>query len=153
GRQGHWPAPAHDVVSAMDFIAREMPGVPTGIVGHSAGGHLGLWAAAHRADDIKLFVGLAPITDLAAMAGSGSVGSWDAQSLLDSGAPPAVDPIDERTLLVHGEKDEIVPVSHSTRLSTGSRIEVVTGMGHFPMLDPKREHWPLVVAELGKALV
>ena len=54
---------------------------------------------------------------------------------------------------MHGEEDEIVPVSHSTRLSTGSRIEVVPGMGHFPMLDPKREHWPLVVAELGKALV
>ena len=71
GRQGHWPAPAHDVVSAIDFIAREMPGIPTGIVGHSAGGHLGLWAAGRRADDIRLFVGLAPITDLAAMAGAG----------------------------------------------------------------------------------
>ena len=85
GQQGHWPAPAHDVMSAIDFIAREMPGMPTGIVGHSAGGHLGLWAAARRADDIRLFVGLAPITDLAAMAGAGAVGSREAQGLLDSG--------------------------------------------------------------------
>jgi len=153
GQQGHWPAPAHDVVSAIDFVAREMPGIPTAIVGHSAGGHLGLWAAGRRADDIRLFVGLAPITDLAAMAGAGAVGSREAQGLLDAGAPSTVDPIEGRTLLVHGEEDEIVPVSHSTRLSTVSRIEVVPGMGHFPMLDPKREHWPLVVVELGKALV
>ncbi|MGH8948755.1 MAG: type II 3-dehydroquinate dehydratase, partial [Acidimicrobiia bacterium] len=42
GEEGGWPGSAHDVVSAFDFIVREMPGVPVGIVGHSAGGHLGL---------------------------------------------------------------------------------------------------------------
>jgi pimeloyl-ACP methyl ester carboxylesterase len=47
--------------------------------------------------------------------------------------------------------DEIVPTSHSTRLSTGARVEVIPNMGHFPILDPQREHWPLVVAELGKS--
>jgi len=153
GAHGGWPGSAHDVVSALDFIIREMPGMPVGIVGHSAGGHLGLWAASRREDAIGLTVGLAPITDLVAMAGSGAVGSREAKRLLDSGAPPTVEPIAGRTLLVHGEDDEIVPVSHTTNLSTGSRIEVLAGMGHFHMLDPNREHWPLVVAGLGKALV
>jgi 3-dehydroquinate dehydratase II len=153
GSGGGWPGPAHDVVSAVDFIVREMPGMPVGIVGHSAGGHLGLWAALRREDAIALTVGLAPITDLVAMAGSGNVGSRDAKRLLGSGAPPSMEPIAGKTLLVHGEDDEIVPVSHTTRLSTGSRIELVPGMRHFHMLDPNREHWPLVVAELGKALV
>ena len=60
GQTECWPGPAHDVVSAIDYIAREMPDMAIGIVGHSAGGHLGLWAAAHRADDVGLFVGLAP---------------------------------------------------------------------------------------------
>ena len=153
GQDGGWPGSAHDVVSAVDFIIREMPVMPVGIVGHSAGGHLGLWAASRREAALGLMVGLAPITDLIAMAGAGAVGSREAQRLLDSGAPPTVEPITGKTLLVHGADDEIVPVSQATRLSTGSRIEVVPGMGHFPMLDPKREHWPLVVAGLGKALV
>ena len=153
GADGGWPGSAHDVVSAVDFIVREMPGKPVGIVGHSAGGHLGLWAASRREDAIELTVGLAPITDLVAMAGSETVGSSEAKRLLDSGAPPTVQPIESKTLLVHGEDDEIVPVSHTTRLSTGSRIEVLAGMDHFHMLNPNREHWPLVVAGLGKALV
>ncbi len=150
GREG-WPGSGQDVVTAIDFIVREMPGMPVVIVGHSAGGHLSLWAAARRPDEIGLLVGLAPITDLAALAGAGAVGSRDAKRLLESGAPATVDAIAGKTILVHGEEDEIVPVSHSTRLSTGSRVEVVPGMDHFPMLDPKREHWPLVVAELGKS--
>ena len=153
GTEGGWPGSAHDVVAASDFIVREMPGVPVGIVGHSAGGHLGLWAASRREDAIALTVGLAPITDLVAMAGSGAVGSREAKRLLDSGAPPTLEPIAGKTLLVHGEDDEIVPVSHTTRLSTGSPIEVAPGLGHFHMLDPNRGHWPLVVAGLGKALV
>jgi len=152
GREGGWPGSAHDVVSAIDFIIREMPGPPVAIIGHSAGGHLGLWASVRRENLIRLVVGLAPITDLAALARSGSVGSGDAQRLLDSGAPATVDSVAGKTILVHGEDDEIVPVSHSTHLSTGTPVEVVPGMGHFPMLDPKREHWPRVVAELGKAL-
>ena len=153
GPDGGWPGSGHDVVSAVDFIVREMPGMRIAIVGHSAGAHLGLWAASRREDAIALTVGLAPITDLVAMAGSGAVGSREAKRLLDAGAPPTVEPIAGKTLLVHGEDDEIVPVSHTNRLSTGSPIEVVAGMGHFHMLDPDREHWPLVVAGLGKALV
>ena len=152
GSEGGWPGSGHDVVSAIDFIVREMPGVPLALIGHSAGGHLSLWASVRREDLIRLVVGLAPITDLAGLARSGSVGSREAQHLLDSGAPATLDPVAGKTLLVHGVDDEIVPVSHSTNLSTGSRVEVVPGMGHFPMLDPKREHWPPIVAELGKAL-
>jgi pimeloyl-ACP methyl ester carboxylesterase len=55
-----------------------------------------------------------------------------------------------KTLLVHGEDDEVVPTSHSSRLSPEARVELIPNMGHFPILDPEREHWPLVVAELGK---
>ena len=74
----------------------------------------------------------------------------EARSLLDAGAPASVPALPERTLLVHGEDDDLVPATHSTRLSTEATVEIVPGMGHFPMLDPGREHWPLVVAELGK---
>jgi len=150
---GGWPGSAHDVLTAVDFIRlrEDMTELPISLVGHSAGGHLGLWAGARRSGDLSLIVGLAPVTDLAAMATSGAVGAGDAQALLDSGAPPTVDAVPGKTLLVHGERDEIVPVEHSTRLATTAVVEVIPDMGHFPPLDPKREHWPPVVSELGKA--
>ncbi len=153
GNGGGWPGSAQDVLTALDYIRlREgVSDLPLSIVGHSAGAHLGLWAGARRAADVSLIVGLAPVTDLAAMASSGAVGAHDAQTLLDSGAPPAVDAVPGKTLLIHGESDEIVPMGHSTRLATMATIEVIPDMGHFPPLDPKREHWPLVVSELGKA--
>jgi 3-dehydroquinate dehydratase/alpha-beta hydrolase superfamily lysophospholipase len=146
-----WPGCAHDVLTAIDHVRRsEGAGLPLAVIGHSAGGHLALWAAARRQGAIDLLIGLAPITDLAEMAGSETAGSAEARSLLDAGAPASVPALPERTLLVHGEDDDLVPATHSTRLSTEATVEIVPGMGHFPMLDPGREHWPLVVAELGK---
>ena len=153
GAGGRWPASAHDVLTAIDFIngSARWSRLPTVLIGHSAGGHLGLWAGARRAERLAQVVGLAPVTDLDAMAVS-DVGGEDARALLDAGAPPALDVIPGKTLLVHGERDEIVPASHSTRLSSGATVEVIPGMGHFPLLDPGREHWPVVVAALGKAV-
>jgi pimeloyl-ACP methyl ester carboxylesterase len=124
--------------------------LPLNVIGHSAGGHLALWAGARREDIIDLVVGLAPVTDLMAMAGSGSVGALDARALLEAGAPGSVGAVEGKTLLVHGQDDEVIPVSHSTRLSTEARVAIIAGMGHFPILDPAREHWPAVLAELGK---
>jgi acetyl esterase/lipase len=152
GSDGRWPAGAHDVLTAIDHVRRTKgSGLPLTVIGHSAGGHLALWAGARRAAGIDLIVGLAPITDLSTMAESDAVGAPDARGLLEAGAPPSVGAVPEKTLLIHGVDDEIVPTSHSTRLSTGARVEVIPNMGHFPILDPQREHWPLVVAELGKS--
>jgi 3-dehydroquinate dehydratase-2 len=151
---GGWPGSAHDVLTAFDFIARleGSSALPMTVIGHSAGGYLGLWAGARRAEKVVLVVGLAPVTDLTAMASSDAIGADEARSLLDSGAPPRSDPVPGRTLLVHGEEDEIVPVTHTTRLATEAAVEVIPDMGHFPLLDPKREHWPLIVSELGRAV-
>jgi 3-dehydroquinate dehydratase-2 len=147
---GRWPGCAHDVLSVIDHVRRtEGPELPLFVLGHSAGGHLALWAASKRQDDIDLLVGLSAITDLRAMSDSGAAGSVEARRLLEAGAPAAVGAVAQKTLLVHGEDDEIVPTSQSTRLSTEARVELIPGMGHFPILDPEREHWPLVLAELG----
>jgi 3-dehydroquinate dehydratase type II len=151
GRAGRWPGSAHDVLSAIDHVRRsEGPELPLFVVGHSAGGHLALWAGVRRQRVVDLVVGLAAITDLQEMAGSGHTGADDANELLGAGAPTMVGAVPGKTLLVHGGDDEIVPTSQSTRLSTEARVEVIPGLGHFPMLDPKRQHWQLVVAELGK---
>lgn len=154
GDGGGWPGSAHDALTAFDFVTRfgKVPEVPNAIIGHSAGAHIGLWAGGRRAGSLALVVGLAPITDLTAMASSGGTGADDARALLDSGAPPTSDPIPGKTLLVHGRDDEIVPVSQTTSLSGENAVEIIPDMGHFPMLDPGREHWPVVLAELGKAV-
>jgi 3-dehydroquinate dehydratase-2 len=151
-RRGHgrWPGCAHDVLGVIDHVLRtEGPGLPLFVIGHSAGGYLALWAGSRRPDDIDLVVGLSPITELTAMSNTGGIGSIEARGLLDAGAPSAVGAVADKTLLVHGEDDEIVPTSQSTRLSTEARVELIVEMGHFPILDPERRHWPLVVAELG----
>jgi 3-dehydroquinate dehydratase-2 len=151
GREGRWPGCAHDVLSAIDHVRRsEGTDLPLTVIGHSAGGHLALWGGTRRPDAIDLIVGLAAITDLEEMARSGPVGGDDARRLLECGAPATVGAVNGKTLLVHGDDDGVIPTSQSTRLSTEARVEVIPEMGHFPMLDPDREHWPLVVAELGK---
>jgi pimeloyl-ACP methyl ester carboxylesterase len=97
-------------------------------------------------------VGLAPVTDLGAMAGSDGVGSRPAAELLQAGAPPDVDVVPGKSLLVHGADDEVVPVSHSTRLGDGADVVLVEDLGHFEMLDPLRAHWPRVMESLSAAL-
>lgn len=154
GDGGGWPGSPQDVVTAFDFIARSrnIPALAMSMIGHSAGAHLGLWAGARRAESLALVVGLASITDLTSMASSGAVGADDARALLDSGAPQRSEPVPGKTFLVHGDHDEIVPVSHTTRLAAEAAVEIVPDMGHLPLLDPAREHWPAVLAELGKAV-
>ncbi len=153
GNGGGWPASGQDVRLALDHV-HQMPqanGLRPSIMGHSAGGYLALWASNRASGSpIGLTVGLAPVTDLSALAGAGGPGSGEAKSLLAAGAPPALD-APSPTLLVHGGEDELVPVLHSTRLADTTRVEVFPGLRHFDMLDPKKAHWSTVFAVLGDA--
>jgi acetyl esterase/lipase len=71
---GGWPGSNEDVLAALNFVPKltEMHGFPLDhtsvtLIGHSAGGTMVLWVAAH-ADKVlpELVVAVAPITDLAA---------------------------------------------------------------------------------------
>jgi 3-dehydroquinate dehydratase type II len=152
GDGGGWPGSAHDVLGSLLFIPQvaELSGIPYAVVGHSAGGHLALWAA-NRTIGPRLVVGLAAVTDLEALAAAGAGGSAQARTLLGDGAPGQVPALPERTLLVHGHDDDHVPVAHSTRLAGSAKVEVFEGMGHFELLDPVRGHWPLVVSTISTA--
>jgi 3-dehydroquinate dehydratase type II len=153
GNGGGWPASGQDVRLALDHV-RQMPetqGVIPSIIGHSAGGHLALWAATRApAATVELTVGLAPITDLSALAGAHGPGSGEAQRLLSSGAPPTLE-APPHTLLVHGEDDDVVPVVHSSRLAETARVELFPALDHFDLLDPTKKHWSTVFAALGNA--
>jgi 3-dehydroquinate dehydratase type II len=150
-----WPGSGHDVLSALRFASLH-PGLADlacVVVGHSAGGLLGLWASGHHRDRrLRLMVGLGAVTDLAALAAAGAGGSSQARLLLDDGAPGQVGAIPGRTLMIHGSEDDTVPPLHSTRLQDEAVIEIVDGLGHFEVLDPLRAHWPLVVGAIERAM-
>jgi dipeptidyl aminopeptidase/acylaminoacyl peptidase len=148
---GGWPATGDDVLAALDFI----PGLGIGpgrtvVIGHSAGGYLGMWATEASTTKIDRVVALAPVVDLEIHARSGMFGAVEAQLLLDDGAPAQVDPGDTPTFLVHGENDRHVPIEPSMGLAARAGLDLITTeTGHFELLDPSRESWSPVLEVLG----
>jgi pimeloyl-ACP methyl ester carboxylesterase len=144
------------------------------LAGHSAGGHLALWAAArHRLGPGPAWrlaaaprwagvVALAPVSDLAACHRAGL--SNDAAGELLGGGPgeqpgryAATDPASLIPLglpvqIVHGTGDGNVPCAMSRRFAARARAagdEVVltelAGCGHFDVIDPLSPAWPAVL--------
>ena len=154
GNGGGWPGSAHDVLMALDFVPQlrlEVERIV--VVGHSAGGHLALWAVGRSNTEISQVVAMAPITDLGRHDESGLYGAAEARFLLGSGAPPVSDPGDIKTLLVHGEDDRHVPLEHSSELSVRRGFDLVTSPGgHFDLLDPERDHWSRVVEAIDRSI-
>ncbi|MGA7228638.1 MAG: type II 3-dehydroquinate dehydratase [Acidimicrobiia bacterium] len=149
GTGGGWPGSAHDVETAIGHLTRELPALGhLNLLGHSAGGYLAQWAGGRRPLSVRTsVVGLAAVTDLSLLAANEGPGSREAQTLLDSGAPPRISPRGD-TILIHGEADELVPVAQATRMEDAVDVEVVSGLGHFDLLDPARAHWEGVVSRL-----
>lgn len=164
-----------DVATAVDTVAGWLrdryPAGPVVIVGHSAGGHLALWAAArHRLPpdavgaDPRLrptaVVSQAGVTDLdlahrlglgnSAVAGLLGVAT-DADldvDLLTRTSPIALVPIDTPTLLVTGDRDDRVPATMSERYQQRAdaagdpaTLVIVPGDDHFAHLDPESRAW------------
>jgi len=162
---GGWPATFEDVAAGIDHLAT-LPGLDLGTVaavGHSAGGHLALWAASRERARV-------PVTHVAAQAAVGDLCeaarlglSRDAAAKLLGGRPErrperyaAVSPIERLPLgvpqlLVHGEEDGIVPLSmslhyHDAALAAGDPVELVIlpATGHFEHVDPRSDAWEVV---------
>ncbi len=128
------------------------------VLGHSAGGHLALWAAAAGVcPQLAGTLALAPAADLL-LAHELGLGSGAVQRFL--GADPVSRPdIDPRqmpgptaaTTVVHGTDDTTVPlVVSESYVAAHPRVRLVTlaGAGHFALIDPLAPAWPTVVAEL-----
>ena len=142
-----------DVRAALVVAAAVATG-PVVVAGHSAGGHLALWAAA-AAPALGLVgtVALAPVADLStadrASLGDGAVrdflgGSPDGRPDLD---PVRLDTPDTPVWIVHGEWDAIVPVAQAHRYRQThprTEIDVVPEAGHFSMIDPLGPAWTTV---------
>lgn len=163
---GGWPATGEEVAAALGAVrGQEADGLPVVLVGHSAGGHLAVWAL-HRpeAEGVAGAVSLAGCLDLRLVHELG----LDGGAALDLLAgPPETDPAawagaDPARLgrtaypvvVVHGDQDEMVPleVARSWWERAGTpvrdRLVVLPGVTHFPLIDAEGPHLGLLLTQI-----
>ena len=175
-RDGGWPGTFRDVAAAIDHLA-EVDDPPLDrsrvlAVGHSAGGHLALWAASRPGQPaeapgagpsvaVGAVAALAPITDLLDCVVD-DLGEGACRDLMgvrpreDLGRYLLASPIERLpsgvpTLLAHGARDRVVPVRQSRRYlaratQAGERPDllVVENAGHFDPVFAGRPAWQRV---------
>jgi acetyl esterase/lipase len=137
----------------------------TVLAGHSAGGHLALWAGATGAGAPLVprgVIGLAAITDLAAYYTAGGGGCEQSVPQLLGGTPaeqperygqasPVALPSPVPVVLLQGTADPIVPPSQAAALTT-AEVRPVAGAEHFDMIHPGTAVFPLLLQELRRLL-
>jgi len=127
------------------------------VLGHSAGGHLALWAAVACAPLLIGALALAPAADLQ-YGYDNAIGDGAVRAFL--GSPPDqhrdFDPCrmacpSIATTIIHGKQDAIAPLAMSenylSRHQT-TRVVRLDNCGHFAVIDPLSDAWPSVIAEL-----
>ncbi|MFF9806435.1 alpha/beta hydrolase [Streptomyces coeruleorubidus] len=182
---GRWPDTFDDVAAALDALpalVREL--LPqadprrTVLTGHSAGGHLALWAAARhvlpagspwRAGSpaaLRGVVALAPIADLAVADKLDVCGGAVRQLLGEEehfaerqpyADPALLLPTGIATTLVQGRADLVVPQvvaeSYADAAAKAGEMVGVTlleDVGHFPLIDPAADACAVVVEEIAQ---
>ena len=174
---GGWPGTGADVLAGIGHLAALARTAPldlsrVALVGHSAGGHLVLWAAAALPDDAPVrptaVVGLAAITDPVAYA-RGTNSCETATPRFLGGLPEEVPaayrdatpaaPGPWSTVLLHGGADAIVaPVQArsfaATAARAGATVEVLElpGFGHFDLIHPGTDAFPVLTGTLRRLL-
>ena len=153
---GGWPMTFDDVRAGIDAVTTlaALPVDRVVTIGHSAGGHLALWAAAahgavtdvglarrrHRPPGTCARLGLS--SDANRCASSAAAPSRCPERYAEA-SPMALLPIGVPMLLVHGDRDENVPVDLSIAFAEAARasgddVELVVrpGIDHFEVIDP-----------------
>lgn len=128
------------------------------LIGHSAGGHLALWAAAECATPaLQGVVALAPIADLR-LAHALRLGNDATRDFLgaDPADRPDLDPPQLRApvvavTIVRGDADAVVPPAVTASYCEAfpnTRLVQLHASGHFALIDPLSSAWPSVLQEL-----
>jgi acetyl esterase/lipase len=166
-----WTATFDDIALVSDqvaaLVAEHADVTRITWAGHSAGGHLALWAAARPFMAVSSgWRGACTADQVVSLAGCNSLrlcadwnlGDGAAQNLL-GGSPDSVPDryatADPATLtppsipvtLVHGTADDRVPVGMSRRFPIGRLVEIPDA-GHFDLIDPHSPAWPHVLSAL-----
>jgi acetyl esterase/lipase len=171
-----WTGPFNDIAAALDQVcdiaARHGADISQVTwAGHSAGGHLVLWAAARpglpAGSPWRGSSDRRPAAHVVSLAGCSSLrlcAEWNlgagAVRILMGGGP---DDVPERyavadpaalpappvpVTLVHGADDETVPLAMSQAFTAGRLVEIPRA-GHFDLIDPQSPAWPRVLSVLG----
>lgn len=172
---GGWPGTFQDVAHGVAYVRRLADDFPldpgrTVLMGHSAGGHLALWAAAAASlppdhvlrgppsPDLRAVIALAAVPDLR-QAWTLGLGQGVVEDLLGgrpdqvperyaAASPGEMLPIGVCQRLIHGTNDEVVPLELSQRHATAARSagdEIselwLEGAGHFEPISPWTAAW------------
>jgi acetyl esterase/lipase len=176
GGGGGWPETFLDVAAGIDELlvlaGRELDLGVVVTIGHSAGGHLALWAAARpglprevpgaqprvRVSQAVAQAGAVDLVEAARLRlGRGAaeellrVSPGEAPERYALASPAARLPLGVPQLVVHGGRDEIVPAAMSRAYArdataAGDRVDLVVHdeLGHFEHLDPRSPAWTTV---------
>jgi len=140
---GGWPGSLDDVLLALDFARRFARRIV--LVGHSAGGHLALLAAARTGLPV---VALAAVCDPPTWQND-AVRAFFGGEARREGSPFAQLPIAAEQRLVHGTNDDVVPFDQSTRYTqaagANARLIELEGARHFEPIDPRSPESEVVV--------
>ncbi|MGW1279682.1 alpha/beta hydrolase [Streptomyces tsukubensis] len=182
---GRWPETFDDVAAAMDAlpgaVARLLPGADlrrTVLTGHSAGGHLALWAAARHVlprgsawrteapANLRGVVALAPLADLAKAAELGVCGGAVRQLLGEGNEfaercaladPALLLPTGIATVLVQGQEDIVVPpavadayAEAAAKAGEAVGLTLLPEVGHFPLIDPAADACAVAAEEIAQ---
>jgi acetyl esterase/lipase len=183
GGGGGWPTTFTDLAAGLDalpgLVEESAPGLVdpdrTVLMGHSAGGHLALWAASrhrlppgapgHRASPppISGAVSLAGVASLewavAADLGNGAVEAFlgaapedDPEHRYACADPVRLLPTGIRTICVHGGLDEDVPVdcaahyvAAACEVGDPAELRILDWEEHFAVINPESRAWPQVL--------
>lgn len=177
GGTGGWPMTLEDAAAAMDLLAeREEPLDLDNVVtiGHSAGGHMSLWAAArHRLPagapgayprvKPRRAVCMAGCSDLRAIEALARGGPSAVHELVGGrpsevperyamASPAELVPLGVETLLVHGDQDQTVPlrISEDYNDAAGEECGLATieGEAHRAPVWPRSQCWRTVLGWL-----
>jgi acetyl esterase/lipase len=159
--EGEWPGAGVDVAAAVRFVAELVERYPLDpgrvvLVGHSAGGHLALWAAKRAQLPVVALAGVSDLRESAERIGpDGPVATFmggmpeEVPDRYAEASPRELLPLGVRQILVHGTKDPEVPYAMSERYveAAGGEAELVTlqGAAHFEPIDPEAREWPRIV--------
>ncbi|WP_128379798.1 alpha/beta hydrolase [Streptomyces cavernae] len=182
---GRWPDTFDDVAAALDTLPGLLRGTlpvadprRTVLTGHSAGGHLALWAAARHvlpkdapwrtpaAANLRGVVALAPIADFTVaekldVCGGAALqllGSQDEFAERRPYADPALLlPTGIATTLVQGRTDVVVPMAVAEAYAEAAAkagevvgLTLLEDVGHFPLIDPLADACAVVAEEIAQ---
>jgi acetyl esterase/lipase len=183
---GGWPNTFLDVLAGTHYVRVLAERFPLdldrlALMGHSAGGHLALWAAAARSIPLeeplhdgqplalRAAVSLAGVLE-PRRAWSLRLGDHVIQELLGGGpeqvperyavaSPGDLLPVGIPQILVHGKEDEVVPLEMSAGYAARARAAgegviflPLSATGHFDLIDPGSRVWPQVLDLVRQAL-